>query len=208
MADINRANVILELSVAEPILVKEAERLVRELYFDPAVKQLQKDFEDDKVTKEIEGGVDAKNISQTLAGNSYNAHNNLYSFIGFEQDPDEVLQPIRDKLDPEDPGGPQLKYIRGSAKNNLEFQFQILGPNKDEIYKETPVPWGGGGGLSWAERIELGMPGYIHFLNVSRKREAGRSGGGVQIQGELPNRQYINRPYLSAIFRKFLDNFT
>lgn len=93
MASINSSQLFLELSAAEPILVREATRIVQEQYFNEAVIAMQNTFESDKVTQEIDGGIESSNISRTLRGAG--PTENLYAFIGFEYG-DKPTQPIRD----------------------------------------------------------------------------------------------------------------
>jgi hypothetical protein len=195
MASINRAELFLELSAAEPILVREASRIVKEEYFDEAVAKMQNTFETDRVTQEIDGGIESSNISRTLRGAG--PTENLYSFIGFEYG-DKPTQPIRDILSPESPFGPQMKYVRGSQVKNLTFQFKITQPDLQEIYKETPMPWGKG--LSWAKRIELGIAGLSHFQPLT---DVGRSEGGIQVERVVNRAEFKPRKYLTKVIEAF-----
>ncbi len=203
MPQINQRELLLQLSMAEPVLVKEALRVAKEQFFDPAVKQMEKDFEKDAVTRELVEGVDAVNYSKTLGDLGHREGRNLYSFIGFT-DGDDPLESIRERLDPEHPDGPKLKYVRGSQARNLVFQFQILAPNKGAIYSSTPMPWANG--ISWAERIELGIPGVTRFLNKTGLKGS-RSGGGIQVKNDIRQARFNNRSYLSKIFGDFIARF-
>jgi len=195
MATINQRELFLELSVAEPILVREASRVVQEEYFQPAVIKMQETFEKHPVTREIEGGTEERNISKTLRGGD--ATENLYSFIGFNQG-DQPTQVIRDSLDPNNENGPKIKYIRGSQIDNFSFQFKVTEPNLENIYKETPIPWAPG--LSWAKRIEQGIPGAKKFL---AKEGYGRSEGGIQVKVEVAKAEFKPTKYLSKIIEVF-----
>jgi hypothetical protein len=195
MATINQRELFLELSVAEPILVREATVVLRENYFEPAVIKMQEAFEKHKVTQEIEGGVEERNISKTLRGGD--ATENLYSFIGFDQG-DQPTQIIRESLDENSPNGPKMKYIRGSQIKNLSFQFKITEPNLKAIYEDTPIPWAIG--LSWAKRIEQGIPGFKNFL---AKEGYGRSEGGIQVKGKVSRAEFKPVKYLSKIIEVF-----
>jgi hypothetical protein len=201
MAKINRKQLLLELKVVEPILVKEAERVLRENYFDPAVEEMKREFLSHPVTQEIKNGVGSENLSNTLGGGS---KKDLFSFIGFNQGDDPIL-PILEKLDSKNESGPKLKYVRGSQKQNLEFVFKVESPDKEAIKRDTSVPWAEG--LSWADRIEKGIPGLGYFLN--RKDKVGsRSGGGIQIDNKLRDKKFRPVSYLSTIFKNFLKNIT
>lgn len=202
MPKINRKQLILEVKTAEKVLVKAATEAVKQNYFDPAVKKLKKDFENHPVSIEIDEGVEAKNESNTLIGGSSTEGKNLYSFIGFEEGSDP-LEPIRDRLDPNHPDGPKFKYIRGSQSNNIEFKFQVSAPNLDKIFESTPMPWANG--LSWAQRIEQGIPGFSKFLNKIGIKNS-RSGGGIQVKNELRQAKYKPVKYLTDIVNKFISN--
>lgn len=195
MATINQRELFLELSTAEPILVREATRVVQEEYFQPAVIKMQEAFEKHSVTREIEGGAEERNISKTLRGGD--ATENLHSFIGFSQG-DQPVQVIRDALDPNNEKGPKMKYIRGSQIDNLSFQFKITEPDIEGIYKETPIPWAPG--LSWAKRIEQGIAGAKSFL---AKSGYGRSEGGIQVKGEVTKAEFKPVKYLSKVIEAF-----
>jgi len=199
MAKINKRQLILELKTSEKILVREAEQVIKENFFDPAVKELQKDVASHPVTQEIEQGIEAKNISNTLGGGD----KNLYSFIGFE-DGDSPIEPIYERLDPSNPDGPKMQYIRGSNLNNLQFNFKITGPNQEAIESATPMPWAEG--LSWTARIEKGIPGFGRFLNRIGARNS-HSGGGIQVKNQLREGRFKNVSYLSGIFNKFISRF-
>ncbi len=202
---INTRQLMAELAVAEPILKKEADRVMKTTFFDPAVAQLKEDFFDSPVTQEIAAGVDARNVSNTLEGSfrdkEGDSHANLTSFIGFDQSPAEVLAPIVQRLDPRHEDGPKLIY-KNMDRNRLAFRYEVSAPNESAIYDATPLPWTDGGDISWAKRIEQGIAGIGHFLNVKR----GRSGGGVQIEGDVPDRagRFRPVPYLSQMFNNFL----
>jgi hypothetical protein len=199
MAKINRRQILLELKSSEKILVREAEQVIRKNFFEPAVKELQKDVASHPVTQEIEQGIEAKNISNTLGG----GNKNLYSFIGFE-DGDSPIEPIYERLDPSNPDGPRMQYIRGSNVNNLKFNFLIEAPDQEAIESATPMPWAEG--LSWTARIEKGIPGFGKFLNRIGARGS-RSGGGIQVKNQLREGRFKNTSYLSGIFRRFIDRF-
>lgn len=205
MAKINPGALFIQLQSAEPILVRAATQVAKEEIFEKNVKAMIEEFDKHVVTREIEAGIDAPNFSKTLIGPSKPEGRNLASFIGFPEGTEEnETAAIRAFLNPDHPDGPKIKYIRGSQRGNLTFQFAITPPNKAAIYEATPMPWGTG--LSWAERIELGMPGLNRFLNKKGMRNS-RSGGGIQVKRNIRQARFANRPYLSKIFGNFLARF-
>ncbi len=106
-------------------------------------------------------------------------------------------------MDPRHPDGPKLVY-KGRSKDKLDYQYEIRAPDEEAIYNATPFPddWLEGD-VSWAERIEKGLPGIAHFLNV-RGRPSSRSGGGIQIEGTLRSGRYKPTPFLTQMFNNFL----
>ena len=203
---INQRNLMAELSASEPLLKKSADAAMREVFFEPSVALMKAEFELDEVTREVSGGVNSENISETLDAvfredaTKNDSKANLTGFIGFDESPELVLKPIRDRLDPANPDGPKMIY-KGSSKNKLEFRYEIRAPNEEAIYRNTPIPWSPG--ISWAKRIEQGISGIGYFLN--RKNASGsRSGGGIQIDEKLRSGRFKPRSYLSKIFNNFL----
>lgn len=175
--------------------------------FNGAVTELKRDFEEHPVTQEIDRGIGAPNISETLRGGD--APENLTSFIGFPAG-DNPTEPIRERLDPSHPEGPRLKY-RGKEQRGtaIRYQFTVSEPDREAIWKATPLPWAPG--LSWAQKIEGVIPGFNAFL-ARFMGDPSRSGGGIQAKNpdgsvrEIRNASY-ERPtggYLQTMFRRFL----
>lgn len=203
---IDHNQLMKELDFAAPTLRSEADAVMKE-NFDAAVNQMISDFEEHTVTKEIMGGVDSPNLSNTLGGfrnKKEDSTANLTSFIGFRESPSEVIHPILIRLYPQHDDGPKFKPA-GREKNRTIYHYIVTSPNLDKIYSATPFPdnWLEGD-ISWAKRIEEGIPGVHHFLN---KKGVGRSGGGVQIEGVLEEHEEFDPvPYLSDITNNFLTN--
>lgn len=180
-----------------------------EQVFAEAVIGMQLDFEEHDVTREIDGGVDASNISNTLGGGS--APKNLYSFIGFDSGAgDDPLEPIRDALMPESPMGPKMRYAgKETSGGTARFKFEITAPDKQKVYKQTPMPWARG--WSWAQKIETRIPGFASFL-ARYMGEPSRSGGGVQAKDQEGNPRKVrggeyqppDSGYLTGIFSRFI----
>jgi len=205
MPTINQSKLFIEFLTAEPILVRESLALATKEIFEPAVIQMQQEFERHPVTREIDGNIESSNLSRTLPGGKTSEFKNLFSFIGFDRD-DQPIEEIRQRLNPESPDGPKIKYIRGSQVQNLTFVFSITPPNEEAIYKNTPIPWAVG--LSWVKRLQIGgIPGFSQFLNTD-KSKASRSGGGIQIKGILPGRRpFKTVDYINKIIGNFTDKF-
>lgn len=207
-ASVNRKQLVVELTASDPILKRVAEQTLREAFFDPAVDQMQQDFAIHPVTNEIAGGVGSSNVSDTLEGSfrdeSGDVPPNLWGFIGFDRteiSPEDALEPISSRLDPSHPDGPKMTYI-GRERDQLTYRFKISAPNESAIYSDerTSIPWLSG--ISWVKRIEQGIPGITHFLNVNRP--SSRSGGGIQVKGQVRTGRFRPVSYLSRIFNNFL----
>ena len=185
------------------LLVREATELVNEKVFIPAVEKLQNDFANDLVTQEIRAGNDSENISDTLKDVKVKGHPaNLFSYIGFDNgtDPTEKIEKFF-YFNAE--YGPNFKYIRGSQEENLRFSFLFDEPSKEAIYKATPLPWAGG--ISWAERIEKGLPNLSQFL-AGQGLKGSRSDGGIQVKNDVsPSAQFQPRPYLSKLIEDYIN---
>lgn len=182
--------------------------------FDLAVDQMQRDFEEHPVTQELDGGVGATNISETLRG--HGPTENLFSFIGLQSNEGVPTDPIRKRLDPANPEGPHLSLVgKDNRGTSIRYQFIVTAPNEKAIYKDTQVPWTQGGGFSWAEKIESHIPGFASFL-YGEDYPQSRSGGGIQAKvggrkdGEpqvLRGDDYMppKNGYIQTIFRNFIE---
>lgn len=178
-------------------------KLVKEEYFYPAVYEMIDEFENHPVTQEIEGGIEADNISETFGGKFKNSEGkNLYSFIGFNAG-ETPISVIRSFFDLKHKYGPKME-LSSVNKKRLKFNFKVYTPNIEEIYKQTPIPWAAG--LSWVRRIEIGIPGLGRFLNKFGI-DSSRSGGGVQVDRELRPAKFKPVQYLSGIFDRFIKKF-
>jgi hypothetical protein len=195
-----------ELSASDPILKRVADEVMEKSFFIPAVEDMKRDFESNRVTQEIAGGLDSPNISGTLDApfredtEGGDTIANLWGFIGFDVSPEEALAPIRERLNPDHPDGPKMIY-RGRDKEKLNYRYEIRAPSEEAIYSNTGFPWAEG--ISWVKRIEQGVPGVGQFLNVAN-RPSSRSGGGIQIKASLRSGRYKPVKYFSQILNNFL----
>ena len=93
----------------------------------------------------------------------------------------------------------------GRDKEKLTYRYQIRAPDEEAVYDATPFPetWLQGN-VSWAKRVEQGIPGVNHFLNV-KGRPSSRSGGGIQVDGVVRSGgRFKPVSYLSQLFNNFL----
>ena len=185
-------------------LESKVSKIVKEEYFYPAVYEMIDEFESHSVTREIEGGIDSENLSDTLHGKFKNdSGRNLFSFIGFLAGTNPIAQ-IRQFFDPKHKNGPKC-ILESTEKKRLLFNFKISPPDIEAIYKNSPIPWASG--MSWVRRIEIGIPGLGRFLNKIGAKNS-LSGGGIQIKHELRSAKFSPVEYLSGIFNRFLKNIS
>jgi len=111
-------------------------------------EEIIQEFEEHPISKEIEGGITAYNISNTLNGIT-----NLYSFIGFEAG-DKPLDPIRIEL--------QKIKLKYNVNRKGDLIFTIDFPSAKDIFNVTPMPWATG--RSWAQGIENGISGLGYYI--------------------------------------------
>ncbi len=177
--------------------------------FNSSFLQMQKDFESHPVTQEIDQGVSASNISNTLLGRE--GPQNLTAFIGFKESNGSPVDAIRKVIyaaNKRTNGGPTLGDGVKLSGNVPKWTFRVSAPDPEKVYGATPMPWGQGS-ISWSEGIERGIPGFAQFLDQYMESDRSRSGGGIQIhKGEVrPGASY--RPpeggYLTPILTSFID---
>lgn len=160
--------------------------------YDAMEKEVQKiqaeiiqEFEQHPISKEIEEGISASNISNTLNGIT-----NLYSFIGFDSG-DRPLDAIRQELQKI-----KLKYNVGSRG---ELIFTIDFPSAKDIFRVTPLPWAIG--RSWAQGIENGISGLGYYI---KQKKNSRSGLGVQSDKQIRTGvRFKNTKYISELINKY-----
>jgi hypothetical protein len=154
-------------------------------------KQLQSDFESHPVTREIEQGPYANNISGLT-----NGYGNLFSFIGFEANstPTIDIKRIFDR---------KITYSVRSLKQNGSFKVSMSIPTLEEVFSATPIPWAGG--LSWAEGIEKGISNLGSYVYSSNTKTSSRSGSGLQVSKSTGS-SFDTTPYISKIIEDFKNN--
>jgi len=159
--------------------------------FEELKKEMINEFLLHPVTKEILSGPGAPNISGTLRG-----YGNLFSFIGFNKG-DKPISPIIKLLEQT-----VMNISRANPRGVINLNITI--PSNRDIFAVTPMPWATG--LSWAQRIEQGMPGFGEYLNKSSS--SSRSSTGLQTQNDIRSGGFSNTPYVSSFIKKWQDIFT
>ena len=151
---------------------------------EDAKQKLLEEFEKHPVTREINEGTSATNISGTL-----NGHGNLFSYIGFSSGdkPPNAIREILQKY--------EIRYHHTKTKTVIN----ITVPTKEEIFKSTPLPWATG--RSWAKGIETGISGLGRYLHINSPRS--RSGKGIQTKGRQRTGRFSNTSYLSSLLNDY-----
>lgn len=174
--NITRQGIIDVRRVIEPRLVKR---------FNEIKEDMLDSFNFHPVTKEIEMGASAENISGTIKGEG-----NLFSFIGFSSG-DNPVEIIRKRL--------ENTNITIKFRSAEVFEIFVNSPDRQEIFRISPLPWASG--RSWVKGIEQGMSGLGRFLYGNYP--SSRSGAGVQVKSNIKKVTFKNVSYISSILRKF-----
>ena len=168
--------------------------------FDAAQKQALVMFNSHPITKEIEGGGTAENISDTLHFPEAAKKGNLYSFIGFPGISAANMGGMRTLMT----AYPRLRKSGTKARrvgtDRVDFTFRTQIPSLQAFYAITPMPWPEGG-QSWAQKVETGFSN-LHFYKYKQGIPGSRSGYAIQLEKwgvYLPGSYFKPKPYLSGI---------
>mgnify|MGYP001568638861 CR=1 FL=1 len=180
-------------------------RIMARPFIDNAVKtkmrfakqDLMEKFFLHKVTRELNDGPTADNISETIEGGG-----NLFSFIGFfenESPTADLAILLNDSVNLE-----ESPPIIRETKHQILYTYGVSTPSRREIDENTKTHWGGRG---WALGIEdgtiTGIGQYLYHEFFSPKRS--RSTTGVQIKMPGYSSGLIFRPigYVLELLKKF-----
>jgi hypothetical protein len=166
---------------------KNAVRFV-ESRFDKAQELFLTEFNSNPVTREIESGPTASNVSNTLGGIG-----NLFSFIGFNSMANPIEE-LRDLIKN------SFKLSRKKSSNSIRFQIEY--PNLNKIKNATPMPWENGN--SWVVGIERGISGFSNYMY--KKFVEGRSKEGLQSKNKIRSNTFKRTKYISSMINNFVKN--
>jgi len=170
--------------------LKTTDGKILEEKFKSTKDAMIKDFYALPITQEIMAGPSATNTSGTLGG-----YGNLFSFIGFSQT-DAPIAPIIALLK-----DTNFKLTGLTPRGTMKMIVEL--PSKEDIFSATPLPWAPG--ISWAQRMEVGLSGLGLYLN--KPSASSRSGGGIQTDNLIRSGRFSNSPYISAFLKKWKDIF-
>ena len=175
----------------DALITKKVHSMVNQ-YVQNSQAQMINEYENHAVTKEIESGPDASNISNTLGGVG-----NLFSYIGFEEgsNPTEIVKKIlEDSV--EVVNRPEVS-VKGK---DLKINFPVSAPTIQEIESMTPMPFEGG--RSWTRGVEKGISGFSNYI-FRKFIKNSRSSTGIQSESQVRSGNFKPSPYLSLILKKF-----
>lgn len=178
-------------SIAKAIFTsKQVQAAVANEYQKELEKQkllFLKEYESHPVTKELDGGEDASNVSGTLGG-----YGNLFSFLGFNK-ADNPTAPVKNLIR-------SIRLDKNVQSRNETFKLKINIPSKEDFAAATKMPWESG--RSWLLDMERGISGLGAYLYG--KFNASRSGTGIQNQKNYSGRTFRPVKYFSQIYNNFL----
>lgn len=172
-----------------PILKNSVERRIF-LAFEKIKRETINEFLRHPVTKEIEAGPTAQNISGTLDG-----YGNLFSYIGFYNG-DDPISPITEIF--------QKSTISFSRLIDGGVIWNVFIPAKEDIWDVSPMPWAPG--RSWAKGIETGISGIGQYFYTLRQdfEVSSRSETAIQTKKNIRRKtRFKNVKYISAILANF-----
>jgi hypothetical protein len=156
--------------------------------FDKAQEMFLTEFNSNPVTKEIEAGPTAPNVSNTLGGVG-----NLFSFIGFNS-ADNPIEELRDLIKN------SFKLSRKKSSNSIRFEIEY--PNLNKIKNVTRMPWENGN--SWAIGVERGISGFSSYMY--KKFIEGRSKEALQSKNKIRSNTFRTTRYISGMINNFVKN--
>jgi hypothetical protein len=167
---------------------------VQKMVYNIVQKEIEKEkilfrteFESHPVTRELEAGENASNISGTLGG-----YGNLFSFLGFNKGSSPTA-PVKLLIQ-------KIFLDRNIQTSSSGFKLKVNIPSKEEFASVARLPWEGG--RSWLLDMERGISGlgaYLYGRFISS-----RSNGGIQSKYNYSNRTFRPVKYFDQMYTKFL----
>lgn len=188
----------LNRSLASSAVGEKRVQTIAQSKFAAAHDILMEEFENHPVTKEIEGGIDSPNLSNTLPGIP---DANLFSFIGF-QDGTDPIDPIREILRDDIKMAKSGKQVNSTS---IEYRFSLRIP-RQALKQASLMEWDSG--QSWIDGVENGISGFSYYIAKKLGNPPSRSLGGVQIKGHpIRSGTFKKTSYLSGLFANLKRNF-
>jgi hypothetical protein len=165
-------------------------RILIEKQFNILKRQLMSEFSNHPVTKELESGSGASNITNTLR------NGNIFGFIGFEvgTNPISGIYKLLERTD---------IFLKQAKMGTFGFvwTYTVTSPSMQELYSATPMPWANGS--SWLRELEgRGIPNLGQYMY--KKIHSSRSQAGFQNINE-PSGGRLRIPYIKKLLQDFED---
>jgi hypothetical protein len=165
-----------------------------------AVKeQVINDFNNSKITKEIEAG--------PYVNSNFLSKGNLVSFLGIEDGPQSMAN-IRNKLEL----GIKMNQSPGftKRKDGVTYSFKVKAPTLQEIYDAVPSPWSN---KSIIELVQIGVNNFVYFIFDKLGKFGKYSRSGTGLQSEYKNNsgnpgKVLGIPWVNEIMGKFRARFS
>tara|TARA_A100001201_G_scaffold39098_1_gene40876 strand:+ start:61 stop:684 length:624 start_codon:yes stop_codon:yes gene_type:complete len=194
--DMNR--ILKQISVEVPkSLEKFANREVRKKA-NAIKKEVLQQFDEHEVTKEIKKGPSGR--SSSLLG----GQGNFFGFLGFEKGSQPIVA-LREVLENSFNISSKKGRVVEVSKNIFRVEFDIMVPNKLDIYSVTPLPWTT---KSWVQGVEKGITNYSQTVFQPRKGSGflydkySRSGVALQTPRQINFIKFNPTPYIINILEK------
>lgn len=149
------------------------------------------EFENHPVTKEIQGGNSASNLSGTLGG-----YGNLFSFIGFNIS-DQPINKVKDLLN-------KIRVLKKIQIKNKIISFDVYIPSLEDFSNASKMPWQSG--RSWLIDMEKYISGIGFYLY--KQYQKGRSKTGLQSNFDYSNRSFQGVKYFVTMYKNFIANLS
>lgn len=191
----NNSNRVIRNSIQKNSLKKVFLELKKQIEkeFSTIKKNLLIEFDNHPITKEIEMGPSANNISGTLR------KGNLFSFLGFKSS-QKPINTIRQALNET-----TIRFEQPKKGKNISISFYVDYPTIEYIYSITPLPWASG--RSWVWSIERGVSGIGQYLYLQDENlNSSRSGPAIQNKNQKVSARFKNSSYLTKMIRSFEKN--
>lgn len=171
-------------------LLNQTRQLI-EKQFKTIHTKFMADFESHPVTRELRGGPDASNHSNSLP------QGNLFGFIGFNAGTDPIAD-IEVMLRRTD----IMIKNRKMGQFGFVWTYIVTSPSLQDLYSATPMPWASG--ASWLRELEgRGIPNLGQYMY--KRSSSSRSGAGVQNQNRSGGGR-VRVSYVKQLLKEFEQN--
>jgi hypothetical protein len=192
---LNRASIQKKVKVSKG-LIREARAVAKDVLED-AKGAYMNEFEEHRITQELEAGPSASNISRTLGG-----YGNLFSFMGFSSGSENPITKLRKVL----LNGFAIKKETPDKKKDRVRTFVFSYPDREYIESKSSLSLKFETGRNWVIALEKGISGFSSYMH--KKFQSGRSGMGLQIGRTISKGRvrdsYSPTPYRTLFEQKFI----